>query len=121
MLTPIPARMLSQTASVSVPTQIDPWGAATASTSYTVQRVHLQNCSETRKTKDNTEVQLRSILFVDARISSPALDYWQLQQTAQSAGGLLSVTVDGDVYTVLTVDAVPDDTGRLHHWELGLV
>lgn len=31
------------------------------------------------------------------------------------------IEINGISYTLVSVDAVPDDRGRLHHYELGLV
>lgn len=87
---------------------------------YTVSRVHLQPTTEIRKTPTNTDQQLRSILFVDARRSTPALDWGGLLRTAHGHGGDLRVTVRGVEYTALMVDALRDDSDRLHHWEIAL-
>lgn len=127
MLSPIPRRILRDTLTLSVPGGFDRYQAPLEPTEYTVQNVHLQSNNETRKTTDNTEVVLRAILFVDARYSTPALDFWALQTAAQQAGGVMTCTVTdrrGGVtgpYTVLVVDGLPDDEDNLHHWELGLV
>lgn len=127
MLSPIPRRILRDTLTLSVPGGFDRYQAPLDPTVYTVQNVHLQSNNETRKTTENTEVVLRAILFVDARYSAPALDFWALQTAAQQAGGVMTCTVTdrrGGVtgpYTVLVVDGLPDDEGNLHHWELGLV
>ena len=127
MLSPIPRRILRDTLTLSVPGGFDRYQAPLEPTVYTVQNVHLQSNNETRKTTDNTEVVLRAILFVDARYSTPALDFWALQTAAQQAGGVMTCTVKdrrGNVtgpYTVLVVDGLPDDEDNLHHWELGLV
>lgn len=127
MLSPIPRRILRDTLTLSVPTSFDRYQAPLSPTVYTVQNVHLQANNETRKTTENTEVVLRAILFVDARYSTPALDFLALQATAQQAGGVMTCTVKdrrGGVtgpFTVLVVDGLPDDEDNLHHWELGLV
>jgi hypothetical protein len=126
MLSPIPARILKDTASFFVPESFDRYQNPTGET-YTVERVHLQPENHTRKTTDNTEVTLTAVMFVYARRSAPALDFWALQTSAQEAGGQMTVTVasrSGAVtgpYTVAMVDRLPDDEGNLHHWELGLV
>ena len=92
-----------------------------------MSHVHIQNTNETRKTAENTEVVLRSLLFADSRFSSPGLDYMALQDSAHKAGQYMTIYVTdkrGDrtgPYTVQTVDAVPDERGNIHHWELGLV
>ena len=127
MLSPIPRRILRDTLTLSVPGGFDRYQAPQEPTVYTVQNVHLQSNNETRKTTDNTEVVLRALLFVDARYSTPALDFLSLQTAAQQAGGVMTCTVTdrrGGVtgpYTVLVVDGLPDDEDNLHHWELGLV
>ena len=126
MLTPIPRRILRDTLTLYVPTGFDRYQKPTE-TAYTVHNVHLQANNETRKTADNTEVVLRGILFVDARLSTPALDYEALQESAQLAGGVMRAVVSGrggrtmGPFSVLVVDGLPDDEGALHHWELGLV
>ena len=90
-------------------------------TTYTVKNVHLQPTNEVRKTTDNTECTLRSILFVDATHSKPSLDWDALFTTAHIAGGDVKVTVRGVVYTVYSIDALRDDTDLFHHYEIGLV
>jgi hypothetical protein len=90
-------------------------------TEYTVNKVHLQPTNEIRKTVDNTECVLRSVLFVDAKTSAPALDWCALLQTAHANKGDMRVIVRGEEYTVLTIDALRDDTDGLHHYEVGLV
>jgi hypothetical protein len=125
MLTPIPARILRDTVTFFVPKAIDGYQEP-ENAEYTVQRVHLQSDNSTRRTANNQEVTLRGTLFVDARLSFPALDYWDMQTKAQAAGAVMTCTVKdrrGGVsgpYTVQTIDGIPDDEGNIHHWELGL-
>lgn len=125
MLTPIPARILRDTVTFSVPVGITDYQQPATKT-LTVQRVHLQSDNTTRRTATNQEVTLRGILYIDARLSFPALDYWSLQTGAQAAGAVMTCTVKdrrGGVsgpYTVQTIDGLPDDEGNIHHWELGL-
>jgi hypothetical protein len=90
-------------------------------TEYTVNKVHLQPTNEIRKTQDNTEIVLRSVLFVDAKTSTPFLDWCALLQTAHRNRGDMRVIVRNEEYTVLTIDALRDDTDNLHHWEVGLI
>lgn len=120
MLKPIPSRILRSTATVKVCSGVDHYQNQTY-TEYTVNKVHLQPTNEIRKTADNTDCVLRSVLFVDARTSTPSLDWCALLQTAHENQGDIRVIVRGDEYTVLTVDALRDDTDRLHHFEVGLV
>ncbi len=118
MLRPIPERILRSTALVRVCTGTDIYQNQTYE-EYTVNRVHLQPTTEIRKTPDNTDQQLRSLLFVDARHSSPTLDWEGLLRSAHEIGGDMRITVRGVEYTVLGIDALRDDTDVLHHWEIG--
>lgn len=126
-LAPIPARMLHDTVVFSVVTGMDRYQTKTY-TEYTVKNVHLQSSNDVRKGSDNTEVQLRGILFVDARRSLPVLDLYALQQQSLQAGDTMRAKVYdasgaevGD-YAVLIVDDLPDvPATRRHHWELELI
>lgn len=120
MLKPIPARILRTTATVSVCSGVDMYQNQTYTTT-TVKRTHLQPTNEVRKTTDNTEVVLRSILFVDAQLSQPFLDWEAQLKAAHDVGGDMRVTVRGVEYTVMVVDALRDDTDKLHHFEVALV
>lgn len=125
MITTIPKRILHDTARFFVPQSIDGYQEATGR-EIVVRSVHMQSDNRTVKTTNNTEVTLRGTLFVDARLSSPALDYWALQEQAHAAGTQMTVTVTNrqgrqtGPYTVQTIDRLPDDEGNTHHWELGL-
>ena len=126
MLSTIPARILRDTAVFFIPTGMDKY-QQTVNKTEIVRRVHLQSDNSTRKTGTNTEVVLRGVLFIDARLSFPTLDYWALQESAQAAGAVMTVSVTDrsgkttGPYTVLTIDGLPDDEGNTHHWELSLV
>jgi len=120
MLKPIPPQILKTTATVRVCTGVDRYQNQTYA-EYTVKRVHLQPTNEIRKTQADTDCTLRSILFVDARISAPKLDWCGLFSTSHINAGDMRVVVRGVEYTVFSVDELRDDTDRLHHWEVGLV
>ena len=127
MLRPIPERLLRDLVIIKVCTGVDAWQKPTWEPT-TVNCVHIQNTSEVRKTTSNTEVVLRSILFIDGRRSAPALDYDAIAAQSLAAGRPMRAEVYnasgqklGD-YEVLTVDPVPDiPADRIHHIELGLV
>ena len=120
MLKPIPAKILQSTATVRVCSGVDAYQNQTY-TDYTVNKVHLQPTNEIRKTQENTDISLRSILFVDARISKPSLDWYALLKTAHDNKGDMRVIVRGQEYTVMCVDELRDDTDTLHHWEIALM
>ena len=76
----------------------------------------------------NTEVLLRSILFIDGTRSTPHLDYRALASQSEAAGKPLRAVVssfDGTLlgeFEVLSVDVLPDVPAmRVHHIELGMV
>ena len=120
MLKPIPSRILKSTATVLVCNGVDRYQNQSY-TEYTVRKVHLQPTNEIRKTQDNTDVTLRSILFVDAHTSTPKLDWCALFKSAHIKKGDMRVIVRGDEYTVIGIDELRDDTDLLHHWEVSLV
>lgn len=127
MLRPIPSFLLTDTLVLNVCAQVDAWQNV-SQTQYTVNNVHLQNTNETVKSKENTEVVLRSVLFIDGARSTPVLDYDALAEQSQKAGAPMTCTVTNaqgqtlGPFTILTVDPVPDvPSTRIHHIELGLV
>ena len=119
MLKPIPAKIMRSTATVKACTSLDRYQKPVY-TEKTVNHVHLQPTNEIRKTADNTDCTLRSILFVDKVHSTPTLDWWGLFNTAHALGGDVKVVVREQEYTVFTVDELRDDTDMFHHWEIGL-
>lgn len=122
MLRPIPSRILKHTVTLQVCSGVDTWEAPTWDPIITLSRVCMQPSNETKKSKDNTEVVLRGVCFVDARRSSPSgIDLDALQIQSEANGQPMTMTFGGSTYTVLTVDTLYDDTGILHHTELGVV
>ncbi|MBQ1776812.1 MAG: hypothetical protein IIZ93_01510 [Acidaminococcaceae bacterium] len=119
MLKPIPAKILRSTVTVKACTGLDRYQNPTY-TESTVKKVHIQPTNEIRKTTDNTDCTLRSILFADGRHSTP-LDWWSIFQTAHDIGGDVKVVCRGVEYTVMAVDELRDDTDQFHHWEIALV
>lgn len=119
--------MLHDTAVFSVVTGMDRYQNKTYE-EYTVNNVHIQSSNNVIKKDSDTEVQLRAILFVDARRSTPILDLYAMQQESLKNGDTMRVKVygadgreNGD-FAVLIVDDLPDvPANRRHHWELSLV
>lgn len=120
MLKPIPAKIMRTTATVKACTILDRYQNQVYTT-HTVKNVHLQPTNEIRKTQDNTDHTLRSILFVDKKHSKPELDWEQIFSDAHAIGGDVRVIVRGTEYTVFSIDALRDDTDNFHHYEIGLV
>lgn len=120
MLRPIPGRILQSTITVKVCSGTDLYQNQTYD-AYTINRVHLQPTKAIVKSKDNTDMQLSSILFVDRKLSTPFIDWAGLLESAHNKGGDMRVVCRGREYTVQYVDELMDDTDSLHHWEVGLV
>lgn len=121
MLSPIPARMLHDTVTFKVVTGMDRYQNKQYD-EYTVKNVHLQSSNDVYKRANDTEVQLKGILFVDARRSTPVLDLYALQDQSLANGDTMRAIINGQDYAVLVVDDLPNvpATGR-HHWELSLI
>lgn len=121
MLKPIPARILKHSATLKVTTSVDSYQKP-AYTDYALTRVCIQPSNTTVKTKENTDVSLRGIMFVDARNSVPkGIDLKAYKAQADAAGGDLKIVFNGDTFTVQTIDYLYDDMGALHHCEAGLI
>ena len=126
-LAPIPSRMLHDTVKLRVVTGMDRFQQKTYE-DHTIQHVHLQGSTDVIKGPNDTEVQLKGVLFSDARKSTPVLDLYALQQQSLEAGDTMRAIVTdasgaqiGD-YAVLIVEGLPDvPANRPHHWELSLV
>ena len=120
MLRPIPARILTHSATLKQCTGIDVWEAPTY-TDTELTHICVQPSHETRMDNTNTEVALTSVAFIDARLSTPrGFDFQAAQDASEANGAPLALIYGGRHYTVLTVDALCDDTGAYHHTELGL-
>ena len=120
MITTIPAQMLKDSVSVFVPSGVDVWGKPTQET-YTQTRVHLQEVSTFQRSTADMQAEYKAMLFVDARLSRPFLDWGALQTAAETAGYQITVQVGAAVYTVKHVDSVHNDLGGLHHYEVGCI
>ncbi len=126
-LAPIPARMLHDSATFYVVKSMDRYQEKTYD-EYAVAHVHLQNASDVIKGPDNTEVQLKAMLFVDCKKSTPCYDLYTLQKTSLANGDTMRVEVKDasgtliDNFAVLKVDGIPDvPATTTHHWELSLI
>lgn len=126
MLSPIPQRMLHDTVTFKVVTGMDRYQNKEYD-EYTVNNVHLQSSNDVYKRANDTEVQLKGILFVDARRSTPILDLYALQTESLLNGDTMRAIVTdasgaevGD-YAVIVVGDIPNvPANTRHHWELGL-
>lgn len=126
-LAPIPARMLHDTVTFFVVKDMDRYQKKIYD-EYTVNNVHLQSDNLTIKKADDSEVQLKGILFVDGRRSLPEYDLNALQNQSLANGDTMRAKVydaDGNEsgdFAVLNVDSLPDvPATRIHHYEITLI
>ena len=117
MLRTIPKRIMTHSATLKALTDTDRWGKPTY-TEYALTRVHIQPTHEVTKNSTDKSVNLNSVLFYDPKISSPAIDWSDLQSASDLANGQMKVVYSGKEYTVWSIDLLPDDEGRLHHVEV---
>ena len=130
MFSSIPRRILQETLILGIPEEFDRWQSPLIGNTeehpdvVIVKHVHFQYTNETRKTDTNDEVQLKGIIFVDAKYSTPQLDYEALQAEVQERGGVMQCIIKTRRGTeigpmnILMVDTCPDDEANVHHWEL---
>lgn len=126
-LAPIPGSMLHDTAIFYVVDYMDRYQKKVYR-EITVKNVHLQSSNNVLKRANDTEVQLRGILFVDDRRSTPRIDLYALQKESLKKGDTMRVMVkdasgnEVGEYAVIEVDDLPDvPATRRHHWELSLI
>lgn len=120
MLKPIPRSILAHSVTLKIATGTDEWQNPTYRTA-TVSHVYLEQNLAFRKTTDNTERTRRGTLFVDARLSHPALNWDALADQSEQHGAPMVVECGTRVYTVDGVETLFDDSGAIHHYEVGLV
>ena len=111
---------MTHTCTLLAPTGSDAYGAV-QTVNYGLRKVNIQPTHSVVKSRDDKEVRLNAVLFYAPRLSSPYVDFSALQSRADEANAQMKVVYGGLTYTVETVDLLPDDEGRLHHVELGLV
>ena len=85
----------------------------------TIKFVRMEPSSKIVLTKDNTQVQLVSVLFYDCQ-DSPATDA-NGDPAAVTFDALDVVTFSGRNYTVVSVDALYDKSMVPHHLEVSLI
>lgn len=118
---PIPAQMLKQTVTVKVPAEIDSRQATVTETEIEVTRCCLQRASTTARSNRDASLTKTALLFVDAQLSRPQLDWMGLKAEADAAGGDIVILCDGVRYVATSVQEYMDNHARVHHWEVALV
>lgn len=120
MLRTIPKRIMTNKAVLKVPESVNRYGEA-GYKEYDLVKVHIQPTHSIRKSAQDKEVFLNAVLFYDPRVSEPLVDWQNLQSGADNDNAQMKVVSGGMCYTVFSIDLVPDDEGKLHHVEVGLI
>ena len=107
---PIPLKLLIHSVLLRHPSGVDRWQNTTY-TDTNLTRVRIEPSGKVVKTKDNTEVQLTSMMFYDRSNSRPAGIEIQPDDV---------IVFGTQTYTVKTVERLYDER-RLHHLEVGLI
>lgn len=107
---PIPKNLLTHSATYKHTPVSDAWGHTTY-TETALKQVRIEPSSALKLSKDNRELQLKSVLFYDCRNSSPV--------GVEFAEGN-KITFEGTDYNIASVDLLYDGA-RLHHVEAGLI
>lgn len=121
MLRSIPSKILKHTVTLNICTGVDRYQKPT-SEQQEIRHCVMQPTNETRRTTSNTEVVLRGLMFADAKRTLPVgYDFEAAKKASEAAGYPLTLTFNGQEFTVETVETLYDDEGLLHHYELGLI
>lgn len=121
MVKPIPARILTHNITLKVCEGVDAYQAPLYR-DVPVRKVCMQPNSRTVIGKENTEVTLTGVCFVDARNSAPAgLDVEGLKRESELNGHEMMLVFNGIPRRVALVQTCYDDTGAYHHSEIEVV
>nr|DAI35512.1 MAG TPA: Minor capsid protein [Caudoviricetes sp.] len=107
---PIPKRLLIHAVILKTPAGIDSWQKVQY-LDQSLEHVRIDPAEKIIQTRENTQVQLNSVLFYDCRNSAPAGITFEAGQ---------KVVWCGREYTIVSIERLYD-ASRLHHWEVGLV
>lgn len=114
MLKPIPRKVLIHSAVYTKVTSKDKWGAVVEAEEtpapISLTFVRIEPSSAIKLSKDNKEMQLKSILFYDCVNSLPTGVSFELEDT---------ITFSGTDYIIASIDPISALSG-IHHYEIGI-
>ncbi|MPW26257.1 hypothetical protein GC105_10705 [Alkalibaculum sp. M08DMB] len=108
---PIPKKVLIHDASHKYDGTKDTWGNITYPNTRDLKRVRIEPTSKRVLSKDNTEVQLNSLMFYDCVNSKPVGVTFEIGD---------AIVFGGATYIVVSPDPLYDNS-KIHHYEIGLV
>ena len=115
-----PKHVYSHTITLKQCSGIDVWRTPTF-TETTITGVNVQPSHDTTRTKDNTEVQMQAIVFIDSLYSQPFIDMVNAQDTSEANGHLMVIRFGSHDYSVAKVETLYDEFGRLDHYEVDCI
>jgi len=107
---PIPKRLLIHNIN-HIRNDKDPFGSPTEVFNNPVKRVRIEPTQKRILGKENTEVQLNSLVFYDCINSNPKGIEFKIEDV---------IEFNGTNYTVKAIEPLYDES-KLHHYEIGLV
>lgn len=112
-----PKHVYAHTVTLKKCSAIDQWRDPTF-TETTISNVCVQPTHDTIRTKDNTEVQMQAVIFIDSLYSRPFVDMVVAQDTSEANGHAMIITFGTHDYTVAKVETLFDEFGRVDHYEV---
>ena len=88
---------------------------------YPIYGVNVQPTHDTTRTKDNTEVSMKAIIFIDSAYSNPFESLLTLQNESEGNGHQMTVTFGAETLTVAKVEPIYDEFCRLDHYEVSCI
>lgn len=110
-MNPIPKRLLIHSAELKNVSTDDTWQEEQTEPAAKLENIRIESLSKLVTTKDNRQITLSAVMIYDCKNSRP-------QNQAFSQGQ--KVIWNGIEYVIETIEPLYD-SGKLHHYELGLI
>lgn len=108
---PIPKKSLIHSATHKYNPSKDSWGKITYADEQNLTRIRVEPTSKRVLNKDNTEIQLNSLMFYDCVNSKPKGISFIMGD---------AIVFGSTTYTVVSIEPLYDNS-KIHHYEVGLV
>jgi len=111
MSRPIPKKLLIHSVTHRYGATEDSWGEPTFEGENNLTRIRIEPTTKRVISKDNTEIQLSTVLFYDCINSKPQNVTFAIED---------EILFNGTKYKVQSIEPLYDENS-LHHYEVGLV
>ena len=112
-----PKHVYAHTIILEICSEVDRWREPTY-TETVITGVCFQPTHDTIRTKDNTEVQMQAVVFIDSEYSRPFIDMVDAQDESEANGHAMVINFMERNYTVAKVETLFDEFGRIDHYEV---